>query len=147
MPEFATLDRFRAQLPFRLYLSVLEVDVYAPPFALIKSNDAERAPGDMTGENGDPHVDRVERPRSLNYKTNSKRNRDLGNDRDEKGTLRVARALQSARVGQCDGDKNSGEGKNTKELGADFDNRRIDETKYRKKLCGKEEEEESDERR
>ena len=63
----------------------------------------------MPCKNGEPDVYRFEMAKLPDCKADTKRNDDLRDDRDIERTLGVASALQTAGVGQGDGNKEAGE--------------------------------------
>ena len=87
-----------------------------------------------------PDVDRVEPARSLDDEADAEGNDDLRDDRDIEWTLGVARSLESAGVGERDGDEESGEGEHAQQLHAKVHNKAIVHPENREKLPREEEE-------
>src|SRR3954469_5356787 len=117
-----------------------------PPFALVESQDAQCAARRMPGENREPDVDRIESAHSPDDETRAERNYNLRDDRDVEGTLRVACALKSTSVCECNRDEQSRQAQNPEQRYSDLDDVWFVHAKDSKKLSWQEQEEQSDER-
>jgi hypothetical protein len=70
-----------ADIPqFSLPCLRFEINRDVAPLSLIEANHAQRASGNVTDQNCDPDVNRVQPARLLNHQTNAKRHNDLRHD-------------------------------------------------------------------
>ena len=86
-------------------------------------------------------------PTLLDDEADAERHDDLRDDRDVERALRVAGALQSAGVGERDGDEQPRNAEHAQQLDADLDDRRLVHAEHGEQLAREEEEEQPDERR
>ena len=124
-----------------------DVDRDPSPFPLIESQHAEPASGRMADKDRDPDVNRMQRSRSLDHVTDTKWHHDLRNDRDVERALRISRSLQSAGVCQRDGDEETRQTQDVKELDANPHYDWIVHSEYRQQLSRDKEEQRTDDRR
>src|SRR5713226_2013948 len=90
------------------------------PLPLPEAEHTEDAPRDMTRQNRQPDIDRVELPQALYHEADAQRHEDLRNHRDVERALRVPGPLQSPRVCQGDSDEQSGDAQHAEQLDADI---------------------------
>ena len=108
----------------------LNIDRDASPLPLQKADDAEDASRYVAGKDGQPDVHRFQCAKPLYSKADAERDGYLRDDRDVERTFGVAGSLQSAGVGQGDGDEEAGEGQDTQKLHAHGDNLGVIHAEY-----------------
>src|SRR5688500_9895684 len=104
----------------RLLRSRRDIHLDSAPFALIEPQNAQQAPCRVPDQNCNPDMKGLKRPGLLDHEADSKRNDDLGDYRDVERTLCVSGALQSSRVGECDGDKQARQAEDAEKLRTDL---------------------------
>src|SRR5262245_21790280 len=101
----------------------------------------------MAEKNRDPDVDRVQPARLPDHKADAEGHDDLRDDRDVERAPGVSSALQSARVGEGDGDEKTRDAQNAQKLDADLDDGRLVHAEDGQQLSREKQEEAPDERR
>src|SRR5256886_5841223 len=99
----AICNRWAISLDLRARRLHLHPDA-APP-SLTEPRHAQRAAGDVAQQDGRPNVGGTQALGRLEQGAEAQREDDPGHDRDAERRARVARALQSPRVGERDGDE------------------------------------------
>lgn len=106
---------------WRLGFCGFDINLDRSPALLIEPHDAEQKAHRVAREYGEPDVDRLKADRSLDDKTDADGEQDLRNDRDKERAFGIARALQSAGVGECHRDKQARDAQDAEQLGSDRD--------------------------